>query len=37
VGDAVSPTTNKSRMRLVVVQALAFSLFATLFVRLYYL
>ncbi|WP_439936640.1 penicillin-binding protein 2 [Nocardia sp. N13] len=33
----MSPTTNRSRLRLVVVQALAFSLFATLFVRLYYL
>lgn len=29
--------TTSSRLRLVVVQALAFSLFATLFVRLYYL
>jgi penicillin-binding protein 2 len=35
VGDAVSPS--RSRLRLVVVQVLAFSLFATLFVRLYYL
>ena len=29
--------SQKSRLRLVVVQALVFSLFATLFVRLYYL
>ncbi|WP_307861803.1 penicillin-binding protein 2 [Nocardioides sp. SYSU D00065] len=31
------PGAHRSRLRLVVVQALAFSLFATLFVRLYYL
>jgi penicillin-binding protein 2 len=37
VGHDVSASTNKSRLRLVVVQVLAFSLFATLFVRLYYL
>jgi penicillin-binding protein 2 len=37
VGDAVSPSGQRSRLRLVVVQVLAFSLFATLFVRLYYL
>jgi penicillin-binding protein 2 len=29
--------SERSRLRLVVVQALVFSLFATLFVRLYYL
>ena len=29
--------SQRSRLRLVVVQALVFSLFATLFVRLYYL
>ena len=28
---------DRSRLRLVVIQALVFSLFATLFVRLYYL
>ncbi|MDR7255324.1 penicillin-binding protein 2 [Nocardioides sp. BE266] len=33
----MSPSSQRSRLRLVVVQALAFSLFATLFVRLYYL
>lgn len=33
----MSPTGHRSRLRLVVVQVLAFSLFATLFVRLYYL
>ncbi|NYE35119.1 penicillin-binding protein 2 [Nocardioides cavernae] len=33
----MSRSTTTSRMRLVVVQALVFSLFATLFVRLYYL
>ncbi|WP_090972133.1 penicillin-binding protein 2 [Nocardioides exalbidus] len=33
----MSPFAQKSRLRLVVVQVLAFSLFATLFVRLYYL
>ncbi len=32
-----SSTSTRSRLRLVVVQVLAFSLFATLFVRLYYL
>ena len=39
MGDDVSRpnTSNRSRLRLVVVQALAFALFATLFVRLYYL
>ncbi len=41
MGDDVStgsrPTNTTSRLRLVVVQVLAFSLFATLFVRLYYL
>jgi len=31
------PTQQKSRLRLLVIQALVFSLFATLFVRLYYL
>jgi penicillin-binding protein 2 len=31
------PTQQKSRLRLIVIQALVFSLFATLFVRLYYL
>ncbi len=31
------PTSQKSRLRLIVIQALVFSLFATLFVRLYYL
>ena len=33
----MSPSSQRSRLRLVVVQVLAFSLFATLFVRLYYL
>jgi penicillin-binding protein 2 len=33
----MSSTSTRSRLRLVVVQALVFSLFATLFVRLYYL
>jgi penicillin-binding protein 2 len=37
VGGLVSPSSQRSRLRLVVVQVLAFSLFATLFVRLYYL
>jgi penicillin-binding protein 2 len=31
------PTSQRSRLRLIVIQALVFSLFATLFVRLYYL
>ena len=41
MGDDVSTgsraATSRSRLRLVVVQALAFALFSTLFVRLYYL
>ena len=36
-GRASQAATTKSRLRLVVIQALVFSLFATLFVRLYYL
>ena len=37
VRGATTARSDKSRLRLVVVQALVFSLFATLFVRLYYL
>src|SRR6476661_2684806 len=33
----MSPSSDRSRLRLLVIQALVFSLFATLFVRLYYL
>ena len=36
-GSVSQAATNKSRLRLIVIQALVFSLFATLFVRLYYL
>jgi penicillin-binding protein 2 len=36
-GSAGSTGENRSRLRLVVIQALVFSLFATLLVRLYYL
>ena len=32
-----APTSEKSRLRLIVVQALVFSLFATLFARLWFL
>ena len=36
-GRVSQAATTKSRLRLIVIQALVFSLFATLFVRLYYL
>ena len=36
-GVTARPRENRSRLRLVVIQALVFSLFATLLVRLYYL
>ena len=36
-GSSGSTGENRSRLRLVVIQALVFSLFATLLVRLYYL
>ncbi|MEO9325593.1 penicillin-binding protein 2 [Nocardioides sp. C4-1] len=35
--DRLGPAPARSRLRLIVIQALVFSLFATLFVRLYYL
>src|SRR6476469_6103360 len=36
-GPRMSSSGDRSRLRLLVIQALVFSLFATLFVRLYYL